>query len=60
MDNYIISMWRTDDGLYCVDYISPSVGMTLYTSLDRQGASDECDRLNAMTPTQMHDYIISR
>lgn len=59
-NDYTISIWQTDSGLWCVDYNSASVGMTLYTSFDRQDATAERDRLVAMDPDQMHDYVMSR
>lgn len=46
--------------LYAAEYVSSSVGMTLYVSESQNEAETMYRKLDAMTPAQMKDYINMR
>jgi hypothetical protein len=55
-----LQLIRYGDDLYCIDYVSPSIGMTLYSGDDRKKALTEYERLTAMDAQQLHDYVMSK
>ena len=51
---------RCHGKLYAVDYVSASVGLTLYVDESPDKADRMYHKLDAMTPAQMRDYIDAR
>jgi hypothetical protein len=49
---------RNYGGLYCVDFSSPSVGMSVYATTDKKDAERELQRLKSMNPEEFKKAVL--
>jgi hypothetical protein len=49
---------RNYGGLYCVDFSTPSVGMSVYATTDKKDAERELQRLKSMNPEEFKKAVL--